>query len=104
MFSPPCRLAGVLTFAAWCCLTTAARAEEPATASPPATAEQLVGQLGDASYEQRERASRQLLEIGLEARAALDERHAAPRCGDRLSLPPLVGRGALPRRLAAGEP
>ena len=73
MFSPPCRLAGVLTFAAWCCLTTVALAEEPATASPPATAEQLVGQLGDASYEQRERASRQLLEIGLEARAALDD-------------------------------
>jgi hypothetical protein len=36
-------------------------------------AEQLVEQLGDASYEERERASRQLLEIGLEARAALDD-------------------------------
>jgi hypothetical protein len=37
------------------------------------TAEQLVRQLGDASFEQRERASRQLLEIGLEARAVLDD-------------------------------
>ena len=73
MFSPPCRLAGVLSVAAWCCLATAARSEEPPNASSPATAEQLVGQLGDASFEQRERASRQLLEIGLEARAALDE-------------------------------
>jgi hypothetical protein len=48
-------------------------ADQPADASPPATAEQLVEQLGDASYEQRERASRQLLEIGLEAKAALDD-------------------------------
>ncbi|MCL4201507.1 MAG: hypothetical protein KJ000_03370 [Pirellulaceae bacterium] len=73
MFNPPCRLADILTIAAWCCLATAASAEEPATDAPPATAEQLVQQLGDASFEQRERASRQLLEIGLEARAALDE-------------------------------
>jgi hypothetical protein len=73
MLNPLCRLADVLTIAAWCCLATAATAEEPATDAPPATAEQLVVQLGDASFEQRERASRQLLEIGLEARAALDE-------------------------------
>jgi hypothetical protein len=73
MLNPPCRLADVLTIAAWCCLATAARAEEPATDAPRATAQQLVAQLGDASFEQRERASRQLLEFGLEARAALDE-------------------------------
>jgi hypothetical protein len=73
MLNPPCRLADVLTIAAWCCLATAARAEEPAADAPPATAEQLVQQLGNDSYQQRERASRQLLEIGLEARGALDE-------------------------------
>ena len=73
MLNPSCRLAGVLTFAAWCCLATAAWAEEPATDAPRATAEQLVKQLGSASFEQRERASRQLREIGLEARVALDE-------------------------------
>jgi hypothetical protein len=73
MLNPLCRLADVLTIAAWCCLATAATAEEPATDAPPATAEQLVVQLGDASFEQRERASQQLREIGLEARAALDE-------------------------------
>ena len=73
MFNPPCRLAGVLTFAAWCWITTVARAEEPAMASSRATAEQLVGQLGDAGYQQRERASQQLLEIGLEAKATLDD-------------------------------
>lgn len=72
MLNPPCRLAEVLTLAAWCCLATAARAEEPATDAPPATAEQLVQQLGNDSYQQRERASQQLLEIGLEAKAALD--------------------------------
>jgi hypothetical protein len=71
MFNPPCRLAGVLTFATWCWITTVARAEEPAMAFSRATAEQLVRQLGDACYQQRERASRQLLEIGLEAKAAL---------------------------------
>ncbi|WP_145048317.1 hypothetical protein [Lignipirellula cremea] len=47
-------------------------AEEPATPSSSATAEQLVEQLGDASYDQRERARQQLLDIGLAARAALD--------------------------------
>ena len=73
MLNPLCRLADVLTIAAWCCLATAATAEEPATDAPPATAEQLVQQLGNDSYQQRERASQQLLEIGLEARAALDE-------------------------------
>lgn len=73
MLNPPCRLADVLTIAAWCCLATAARAQEPATDAPRATAQQLVAQLGDASFEQRERANRQLLEFGLEARAALDE-------------------------------
>ncbi len=73
MFSPPSRLVGVLTFATWSWIATMARSEEPANASPPATAEQLVQQLGDASFEQRERASRQLLEIGLEAKAALDD-------------------------------
>lgn len=71
MFSPPCRLAEVLTVAAWCCLATAARAEEPATDAPRATAEQLVQQLGNDSYQQRERASQQLRDIGLEAKAAL---------------------------------
>jgi hypothetical protein len=72
MFSPSCGLAAIWTLAAWCWISTVAGAEEPVTDSPPATAEQLVGQLGDDSYESRERASRQLLEIGLEARAALD--------------------------------
>jgi hypothetical protein len=72
MFDPSCRLTEVLTFAAWCWITAMARCEEPPNASRPATAEQLVGPLGDASYEQRERASRLLLEIGLEARAVLD--------------------------------
>ncbi len=71
MFNPPCRLAEVLTLAAWCWITTVARSEEPAMATSPATAEQLVGQLGDACYQQRERASRQLVAIGLEVRAAL---------------------------------
>jgi hypothetical protein len=71
MFSLPCRLAEVLTVAAWCCLATAARAEEPATDAPRATAEQLVQQLGNDSYQQRERASQQLRDIGLEAKAAL---------------------------------
>ena len=73
MFGPPCRFAGVLTFAAWCWITTGARSEEPAVNSSRSAAKQLVRQLGDASYAERERASRQLLEIGLEARAALDE-------------------------------
>jgi hypothetical protein len=72
MFNPPCRLTEVLTFAAWYWITAMARCEEPPNASPPATA-QLVEQLGDASYAQRERAGRQLLEIGLEAKEALDD-------------------------------
>jgi hypothetical protein len=61
-----------------------ARCEEPPNASPPA-AEQLVEQLGDASYEQRERAGRQLVEIGLEAKAALDNgmRHPDPEIAFR---------------------
>lgn len=87
MFNPPSRLAEVLTLAAWCCLATAARAEEPATDAPRATAEQLVRQLGDDSYQQRERASQQLRDIGLEAKAALQDgmRHPDPeisqQCG-----------------------
>jgi len=72
MFDPPCRLTAVLTIAAWCWITAMARCEERPNASP-AAAEQLVEQLGDASYEQRERAGRQLLEMGLEAKAALDD-------------------------------
>jgi hypothetical protein len=73
MLNPTCRLAEVLTFAAWCWITAMARCEELPNASPRATAGQLVGQLGDVSYQQLERASRQLLRIGLEARAALDD-------------------------------
>jgi len=73
MFDLPCRLAGVLTFAAWCWITMGARSEEPAVNSSRSAAKQLVRQLGDASYAERERASRKLLEIGLEARAVLDE-------------------------------
>jgi hypothetical protein len=73
MFGPACRLAGVLTFAAWCWISTLVRSEEPAVNSSRPTAEQLVEQLGDVSYEQREGARRQLLEIGLEAKAALND-------------------------------
>jgi hypothetical protein len=73
MFTPACRLAGVLTFAVWCWISTVAGSEEPAMTSSRPTAEQLVEQLGDASYEERERASRLLLEIGLEAKAALND-------------------------------
>lgn len=72
MFVPACRLAGVLTFAAWGWISTLVRSEEPAVNSSRPTAEQLVEQLGDVSYAQRERASHQLLEIGLEAKAVLD--------------------------------
>ncbi len=73
MFNPPRRLDGVVTLAAWCWITTVARCEEPSMASAGATAEQLVEQLGDACYQQRERAGRQLLEMGLEVKAALDD-------------------------------
>ena len=103
MLSSPCRLAEVLTLAAWCCLATAARAEEPAADAPRATAEQLVQQLGNDSYQQRERASQQLRDIGLQAKAALQGgmRHPDPEISQHCRR--LWDEVRSPGRLAAGS-
>lgn len=78
MYSLPNR--GSWPFIIVACFAPAAPAEEPAMASRRMTAEQLVEQLGENSYEQRERAYQQLLKIGLNARAALEQgrRHPDP--------------------------
>jgi len=70
MLSTIFRHATLLLLAAWHCNAALAKDQEP-TAVLRAGMEQLVNQLGDDSYQQRESASQQLIELGLEAKAAL---------------------------------
>jgi hypothetical protein len=71
MFGPTCRRTLFFAFATGCWMTTVARSAPPAPTSHRRPAQELVAQLGDASYKQREHASQELLEIGLAAKAAL---------------------------------
>lgn len=81
MMRPSPLIAPLLVFCAvtaWCCLAEPAKSDDLAIAEAttgnkvPALADQLVLKLGDSSFQVRERASRELLELGLEVRSALE--------------------------------